>query len=413
MNGSENGLTIKQRTGGESQNPSTETINIGGQTYNEGLNNSFRETGASTGMNSMFDDEITPVAGKLIEIANKLINSIGLTGKAANVSIANSNTFKGVGILLTLNKNTYLQPLIFDERKVKTIQETISEARANNRLVFAPAILNSQSIKYLAGFDALTSDDTIVLDPIVLISSKYKTDDSITSLAKDIFKRIEAKPFANVKDNIAKDKSKQIQSHFSSVGQNVRLELSHIDTQATLEDALLGGNKTILVVDAKVETILGKKSIPNQNGGQDQLYALRPVVFIREYNKPASFAKYNLEYGLLSIVAATVLSRKDRVVTSLLPNKEKGLNIGALNPIFGFHKEQDGKSKPLNFLKGGNDIQTMSQYILRATTDASIGIDIEYRSNGTALNILGSMIDTDVTAKAKAVKRCEYQKLSN
>lgn len=398
MGGLTNGVEF---SGGAKKSPKTETVDTAAA--NGVFKSDFTasdSTVSGSGMTSRFDAEITPVAGKVIEHANNVIKDYGLTGKATPVSIANSKTFRGVAIILQLGNVTYMQPLVFDERNPKTIQELIEDGRTNGKILFGPAILNASNAKYLASFDDI-SKDMVKLEPVVVISNNVKTDEAVDNLVKDMFKRIEAKPFNSVRSDIEKDKAKIIQSHFTVNGQSQRLQLTHKDQAVTMEDLIVGSSTSILDVDARVEPILGMKAISNNIGGQDKIYALRPIVYIKGYNKQGTFAKFNLEYALISIIAATVLTQDDKVVSALIPNKDKGLNIGSLNHLFGFHKESNGDAKPINFLKAGTDLQLMTQYITTAITGASLGIDLEYRSNATSFNIFGTLIDSDVTAEKK------------
>lgn len=397
MSGLSNGVEF---TGGASKTPKAETVNTGGNTNFKAEFVNQDTVSSGSGMTSRFDAEITPVAGKVIEHANTVIRDYGLTGKATPVSIANSKTFRGVGIILQLGNVTYMQPLIFDERNPKSIQELMEDGRTNGKILFAPAILNASNAKYLASFDDIAKD-MVKLEPIVVISDRFKTDEAVDLLVKDMFKRIEAKPFNSVKEDINKDKSKIIQSHFTVSGQSQRLQLTHKDQAVTMEDLIVGSSTSILDIDARVEPILGMKAIPNNVGGQEKIYALRPIVYIKGYNKQGTFAKFNLEYALISIIAATVLTQDDKVVSALIPNKDKGLNIGSLNHLFGFHKEANGDAKPINFLKAGTDLQLMTQYITTAITGASLGIDLEYRSNASSFNIFGTLIDGDVSPEKK------------
>ena len=389
----DNGLEIKRKTGAGS----TEKIFKEDTTnYSQGINTSNSMSYASgNGMNSIFDTEITPVAGKVIEVVNTILTNHSLTGKAVPVSISNSKTFKGVAVILTLNKVTYMQPLVFDERNPKTIQEIVSDARVSGTILFAPAILSSQNSKYLNAFDDLVDDETVKLEPMVLISNNYKTDDAVQKLAIDIFKRIEATPFSGVEQDIARDRAKTIQSSFSSSGQNVELKLSHKDQTNSIHDMIVSNTTSMLDIEARVEPILGAKSVTLPDGRTDKMYALRPIVFIRRYHKQGTFAEFNLEYALISTVAATILTKPDRVVSALIPNKDKGVNIGALNGLFGFHREKDQSSKPINFLKAQVGLDVIKPYILSAITDASLGIDLEYKSNTNAFNLFGVLIDGD------------------
>ena len=397
----DNGLEIKRKnnTGAADKVFKEDTAT----NYSQGLNTSKGMSFASgNGMNSIFDSEITPVAGKVIEVVNTILANHSLNGKAVPVSISNSKTFKGVAVILTLNKVTYMQPLVFDERNPKTIQEIVSDARVSGTILFAPAILSSQNSKYLNAFDDLVDDETVKLEPMVLISNNYKTDDAVQKLAIDIFKRIEATPFSGVEQDIARDRSKTIQSSFSSSGQNVELKLTHKDQTNSIDDLIVSNTTSMLDIEARVEPILGAKSVTMPDNRQDKMYALRPIVFIRRYSKQGTFAEFNLEYALISTVAATILTRTDRVVSALIPNKDKGVNIGSLNGLFGFHRDpKDNSAKPINFLKTQVGLDVIKPFILTAITEASLGIDLEYKSNTNAFNLFGVLIDGDSDAAKK------------
>lgn len=368
-------------------------------TYKPNVGNHTPSVASGSSMTSRFDAEITPVAGKVIDHVNEMIKSYGLTGKAVPVSIANSKSFRGVGIVLQIGNTTYLQPVVFDERRTKNIEELIEEGKATRSILFAPAILNKANAKYLEDFDNIVKDNVKRLQAIVVSSEQYSTDALIDAFSKDMLKRIEATPFTAVAESIAKDKSKVVTGLATFRGQNVKLQLTHKDSNATIEDMIIGAAGSILDVEARVETIVGGKTVTDYNTQmQKNVYAPRPVVFIKQYNKQGTFAKFNLEYALLSIVASSVLTKPDKVISALLPNKETGSNIGALNDIFKIHPEKDGSAKPINFLKAGVDLPTMIAYINKAITPATIGIDLEYRSNTTSFSVFAALTDKDTDA---------------
>lgn len=355
--------------------------------------------GSSYAMNSMFDTDTSAVSSKIIETASEILKNKSIAGSALNVSILGSEIFKGVNITMTDGSKTrYSQAIIIDERRLKSVTQLQDEAKQNGKVIFGSALLNANNAKYLASFKPHEAD-AVVMEPIIVVA-EVMTDAAITDLVRNIFKRMEARPFTSVEETLRSDRSKDMIGFMTSDGQNLNLQIVHKENSSTLEDLIIGTASSVLNVQARIEPMVGMKQVIANNVATNQ-HAVRPVIFIKSYDKPKTFAKFNLEYGLMAIIAATVLTRPDKVIAGLLPSQKQNTNIGALNKLFKVVKDAKGEAAPLNLLDNKVDLGMKVKFIHDLTTPAGLGVDIEYRSDASAYSALGAIVETSGTTEVR------------
>ena len=355
---------------------------------------------SSFGMRSRFDTDTSEVSSKIIAAVNHTLTTKVIDGVAKPVSIRNSEKFKGVIVIVSLDGVNYSQAIVIDERPVQTISQLLDTSKTTGAILFGSALLSKDNAAYLSALDS-EAVDTVKLETLIIISEEYRTDSAITNLVRDIFKRIEARPYTSVSESLNADRSKPIVGHFYVDGQHVALGLTHKEVSTSIDGLIVGDTSTILNVQARVEPILGAV-VESVNGVNQNVAKLRPIVWLSGFDKPESFAKFNLEYGLVSIVSASLLAREDKVITALLPNAVHKTNIASLNSLFPTEADGAGQFKPLNFLdpKISGDLESKVSFIRRITTPAAIGIALNYRSDGSAYNTFGGLIDAGNTKKA-------------
>lgn len=358
-----------------------------------------RASSSNYQMNSLFDNDTSEVSKSIIEVANLILSNKTITGQANAVSISGSDIFKGVNINMTSKDNiTYSQAIIIDERPLKSVTELQQEGKQNGSVIFASALLNANNAKFLKEFNSYQKG-AVVMDPLIVISQDVTAED-VKELVKTVFKRMEAKPFQNVEASLDYDKSKPMSGATIYDGQNVNIMVTHKDTATTLEDLIIGSANTLLDVKTRVEPSIGLKKRIRDNQQQD-VHAVRPLIFIKDYNKPKTFASFNLEYGLIAIVAATVMSKRDKTIMSLLPSSKYRTNIGALNAIFKVHPDKTGQYPvmPLNDPKASMDIKV--GFIDDLCTPAGIGLDVAYRATASPYSAFATLVDTTASNEAK------------
>jgi hypothetical protein len=370
-------------------------------TSNEGENlfdTADTNTFVGSDIYSMFGTDSYGLASKITTAANDIMKNKNVNGKASAVNISGSTIFSGVLLQVTLDKVTYSQALIIDERPLKSVKQLLEDDKmaGGGTILFATALLNDKNKKYLESFDLL-SKGTVALDPLVVVAETI-TDDKVTGLVRDLFMRIEAKPFSKVKQYIDRDKGLDLVGNFNTDGQKVVITVTQKDKQASMADMIVGASGPVLAVSARVDTLLSHKQILVA-GVQERPFALRPVYFIDAYNKPKTVASHNLEYGLMAVAAASIGLDKDKYITALMPTVKHKNNIGALNTIFNVVKEAQGK--PINLLDPKADLKVKARFIDDITTSPSIGIDIEYKVTPNALNVFGTINDLHASADAK------------
>ena len=335
----------------------------------------------------------------MIESIEAIIKEYALVATARAVTIGTSNVFKGIALRYTTGDSTFLLPLVIDERPVKTAKELVEAHENKQRIVFGSAIINEDPSKFIAGFKELAESATI-LNALVIIGETI-TRENVTIKVKDIFGMIEAKNFNAVSEVLSEDTSKQLVSDFTTNGNNLKITV-RTNTGLQAQESIYGnGNDTAIIVDAKMDLLLGKKSIV-KNGVTTQETRVRPVVFINDFGKPETIAKYNLEYGLFSIVAASLMAEKDKVLKALLPNSITKLNAGALNPIFKVFAAENGDAPVIELFDAKLNLQDILIYLQDLITDASLGINVKYKMDTTSLDEFVDMIDNNKTDAEKA-----------
>lgn len=403
----ENGKGTGVNLGGrKASTASQDGLNIGGElldTTTEGTNIfDDVDTNAYVGSEiySMFGTESYGLASKITTHANEIMKSKNVAGKATAVNISGSTIFSGVLLQVKLDKTTYSQALIIDERPLKSVKQLLEDDKmaGGGTILFATALLFDKNKKYLEAFDVLTKG-TVLLDPLVVVAETI-TDDRVTGLVRDLFTRIEAKPFSKVKQYIDRDKGLDLVGNFNTDGQKVVITVTQKDKQASVADLIVGASGPVLAISARVDTLLSQKTTL-VNGVTEKPFALRPVYFIDAYNKPKTVASHNLEYGLMAIAAASIGLDKDKYISALMPTQKHKNNIGALNPIFMTVKDASGAAKPLNLLDPKADLTVKARFIDDITTPASIGIDIEYKVTPNALNVFGTINDLNASTNSK------------
>lgn len=392
-----NGVSFKQTSTLNVPESSGELLD----TTNENINNIF-DTDTSTFVGSdiysSFGSESYGLASKIINAANEIIKSKNIAGKASAVNISGSTIFSGVLLQVTLDKVLYSQSLIIDERPLKSIKQLLEDDKmaGGGTILFATALLYDKNKKYLETFETM-SKGTLALDPLIVVAETV-TDDKITGLVRDLFMRIEAKPFSKVKQYIDRDKGLDLVGNFNTDGQKVVISVTQKDKQTSISDMIVGASGPVLAVSARVDTLLSQKNII-VNGVAEKPFALRPVYFIDAYTKPKTIASHNLEYGLLAIAATSIGLDKDKYISALMPTVKHKNNIGALNAIFNTVKEASGK--PINLLDPKADLDAKARFIDDITTAPSIGIDIEYKVTPNAMNVFGTINDVQASISSK------------
>ena len=353
-----------------------------------------------SGIYSMFGTDSHGLASKITAAANEIMKNKNVNGKASAVNISGSTIFSGVLLQIALDKVTYSQALIIDERPLKSIKQLLEDDKmaGGGTILFATALLSDKNKKYLESF-VLASKGTVVLDPLVVVAETI-TDDKVSDLVKSLFMRIEAKPFTAIKKYIDRDKGLDLVGNFNTDGQKVVITLTQKDKQNSVADMIVGASGPVLAVSARVDTILAQKQVL-VNGVQERPFALRPIYFIDAYNKPKTVACHNLEYGLMAIAATSIGLDKDKYISALMPTVKHKNNIGALNSIFNVIKDAAGVAKPINLLDPKADLTVIARFIDDITTAPSIGIDIEYKVTPTAMNAFGTINDLQASVDSK------------
>lgn len=353
-----------------------------------------------SGIYSMFGTDSHGLASKITVAANEIMKNKNVNGKASAVNISGSTIFSGVLLQIVLDKITYSQALIIDERPLKSIKQLLEDDKmaGGGTILFATALLSDKNKKYLESFE-LASKGTVALDALVVVAETI-TDDKVSDLVKSLFMRIEAKPFTAIKKYIDRDKGLDLVGNFNTDGQKVVITLTQKDKQNSVADMIVGASGPVLAVSARVDTVLAQKQVL-VNGVQERPFALRPIYFIDAYNKPKTVASHNLEYGLMAIAATSIGLDKDKYISALMPTVKHKNNIGALNSIFNVIKDAAGVSKPINLLDPKADLTVKARFIDDITTAPSIGIDIEYKVTPTALNAFGTINDLQASIDSK------------
>lgn len=353
-----------------------------------------------SGIYSMFGTDSHGLASKITAAANEIMKNKNVNGKASAVNISGSTIFSGVLLQIALDKVTYSQALIIDERPLKSIKQLLEDDKmaGGGTILFATALISDKNKKYLESFE-IASKGTVVLDPLVVVAETI-TDDKVSDLVKSLFMRIEAKPFTAIKKYIDRDKGLDLVGNFNTDGQKVVITLTQKDKQNSVADMIVGASGPVLAVSARVDTILAQKQVL-VNGVQERPFALRPIYFIDAYNKPKTVASHNLEYGLMAIAATSIGLDKDKYISALMPTVKHKNNIGALNSIFNVIKDAAGVAKPINLLDPKADLTVKARFIDDITTAPSIGIDIEYKVTPTAMNAFGTINDLQASVDSK------------
>lgn len=351
-------------------------------------------------MNSIFDNDTSEVSKQIIEVANGILGNKTITGQANPVSISGSDIFKGVNVTMVNSDGIkFSQAIVIDERPLKSVATLQDEAKTNGSVIFASALLNANNAKFLKEFQVYQKE-AVVMEPLIVVAQTINGIEDIKELVKDVFKRMEAKPFKNVEASLTHDRSKPMMANTSNDGQNVKVLVTHKETAVTIEDLVVGSANTLLEIDARVEPSIGKKQrvVGNQNV---EVHAVRPLVFIKDFNKPRTFAKFSLEYGLAAIVASTVLAKRDKTIMALMPSQKHKTNIGALNSIFEIHADNKGQypEMPLGDPKAGLDVK--ASFIDELCTPAGLGLDIEYRATASAFTAFATLVDATASNEAK------------
>lgn len=391
MGNNDQGFNYKQKNtaGGET----SQTQEQPRQQYNIGT------TAPGSRMRSRFDVDTSEVSSKIIENVNHILKTKVIDGFVKPISIQNSDKFKGLIVVVELDGTKYSQAIVIDERPISTVSKMLEESKATGAVLFGSALLSKENAVYLSAFEE-AAKGTVRLESLILISEEYKTDESIAAYVKDIFKRIEVKPFNAIADDLAYDKSKPIIGQFSVDGQAVALSMAHKGTNTTIADMVVGNNDTILNIQARVEPILGAV-YETVNGQQAPVAKARPIVWLQSFDRPGGFTKFNLEYALVSIVGATTFTRQDKLFTALLPNAVHKTNIGALNSLLPTAPDSKGNYEPLNLLDPKvATLEDKVDFIRRITAPAAIGISLDYRADGSAYNTFGGLIDAGNTQEA-------------
>lgn len=353
-----------------------------------------------SGIYSMFGTDSHGLASKITAAANEIMKNKNVNGKASAVNISGSTIFSGVLLQIVLDKITYSQALIIDERPLKSIKQLLEDDKmaGGGTILFATALLSDKNKKYLESFE-LASKGTVALDALVVVAETI-TDDKVSDLVKSLFMRIEAKPFTAIKKYIDRDKGLDLVGNFNTDGQKVVITLTQKDKQNSVADMIVGASGPVLAVSARVDIVLAQKQVL-VNGVQERPFALRPIYFIDAYNKPKTVASHNLEYGLMAIAATSIGLDKDKYISALMPTVKHKNNIGALNSIFNTIKDASGVAKPINLLDPKADLTVKARFIDDITTAPSIGIDIEYKVTPTALNAFGTINDLQASVDSK------------
>lgn len=372
-------------------------------TTNEGENifdGADTNTFVGSDIYSMFGSESYGLASKITTAANEIMKNKNVNGKASSVNISGSTIFSGVLLQVVLDKVTYSQALIIDERPLKSIKQLLEDDKmaGGGTILFATALLYDKNKKYLETFELL-SKGTVTLDPLVVVAETV-TEDKVAGLVRDLFMRIEAKPFSKVKQYIDRDKGLDLVGNFNTDGQRVVITVTQKDKQSSIADMIVGASGPVLAVSARVDTLLSQKQVL-VNGVQERPFALRPVYFIDAYNKPKTVASHNLEYGLMAIAATSIGLDKDKYISALMPTVKHKNNIGTLNPVFNTVKDASGLGKSINLLDPKADLKVRTRFIDDITTSASIGIDIEYKVTPNALNVFGTINDLQASTDSK------------
>ena len=381
---------------GGSANKLLDTTNENENIFDNNDTGSF----VGSGIYSMFGTDSHGLASKITVAANEIMKNKNVNGKASAVNISGSTIFSGVLLQIVLDKITYSQALIIDERPLKSIKQLLEDDKmaGGGTILFATALLSDKNKKYLESFE-LASKGTVALDALVVVAETI-TDDKVSDLVKSLFMRIEAKPFTAIKKYIDRDKGLDLVGNFNTDGQKVVITLTQKDKQNSVADMIVGASGPVLAVSARVDTVLAQKQVL-VNGVQERPFALRPIYFIDAYNKPKTVASHNLEYGLMAIAATSIGLDKDKYISALMPTVKHKNNIGALNSIFNVIKDASGVSKPINLLDPKADLTVKARFIDDITTAPSIGIDIEYKVTPTALNAFGTINDLQASIDSK------------
>ncbi len=356
----------------------------------------------NSGIYSIFGSDSYGLSAKMVKHINDLFTAKNANGKAAVVTIGGSN-FTGVNIQLVIANKTYSQAIIIDERPLKNVKQMLDDDKmaGGQTIVFGSALLFDKNKKFLSPFDTLNKK-TIQLDSLVIVAETVK-DHMLDSVVKNILQRMEAKPFTSLKEVLDKDKSLDLNANFNTDGQKVTIIVNQKDKQQSFASAIFGSAGPILGVTGRVDTVLCKKQI-FKNGVPDQVFALRPIMYIDKYDRPGTIASHNLEYGLMAIASASIALDMDKYISALLPTAKHRNNIGALNTnsLFPIVTDANGVAKPIDLLSPKADINDKIAFIRDITADPSLGIDIEYKVTPSPLAVFATIADANASADEKA-----------
>lgn len=351
----------------------------------------------NAGLYSIFGTDSYGLSAKIVKHVNDLFTAKNVNGKAASVNLGGTN-FSGVNIQIVMGKETYSQAIVIDERPIKNVKNMLEDDRlaGGGTILFGTALLFDKNKKFVASFDSLNIN-TIKLDPLVIVAETIK-DNMIDATVKNILKRIEAKPFNSVKQFLDKDKSLDLVGNFNTDGQRIVITVNQKDKQQGLAELVVGATGPVLAVGARVDTTIAKKQIFN-NGVAENVFALKPVIYVDSFDKTNTVASHNLEYGLMAIAVASIALDKDKYISALMPTTKHRNNIGMLNSnaLFPIIKDAAGVAKPIDLLSAKADLNMKIAFIDKITTSPSIGIDVEYKVNPTPLAAFATINDMNAS----------------
>lgn len=323
------------------------------------------------------------VASKLIDKLNEKIKAVADTAEAKSVYIPISDLFSGVAITLIRGTVKYSQFVLIDKRPAKDLASFINDAKTA-KVVLAAALLDNTYGQYISDYTR-SSADMVKLDPVVAFADELVNEAFLDTYSTNLLLRMDAKSFTTLANEVNKLKNKRLTGQFASIGQSVSVHM--YQQQEINADTLFTAQGNDLTVNARVEPM---KAVVQEHEGNmiKTVSKISPTVFIKAYSASNPLSRYSLEYGLISIIAATTLLTKDKTYSALLPTKSE--NIGALNMIF--QVMVDNKNAPIIELP---DLPAKLEFMNRIITDASLGIDLAYRSELNAFNNVGVLADNN------------------
>lgn len=354
-----------------------------------------RRTGSISGsytMMSRYGTIESPVSKDIVEVFKQLE---GVNAVAEIATVAKG--FKGVFLKTTQDGVAYSQIIVIDERPVLNLEEIVAKTERGEPVLFGSIILSGAYKNFLEKL-TIKAVDTIALPSILINASDYTNKiEDIRALLISLLMRFESYNFSNVKDVLNADRSKPIMSNVYNSGQDVKLDLTHRETNLnTIRGTLSGFTDNLLTISARVDGVVAKKDVVEYSNGHPvtrQGFCYRPIVYIKGYEREGSFVGSNLEYALLAVATSTVLLDKDKVIKSLLP--VGNLNIGALNPILSVIPGEKGNYAITDLTNVKFTLNDKMVVIQKIIGDASLGIDIEYRTDVSALSTFADLIDKD------------------